>query len=46
MADEQPHPVPDEEPEDYVGAVMPDPWADDAQTDWTTHDLVISEEVA
>lgn len=37
-----PHPNPNEDPEQHIGAKMPDPWADDAQKDWTTFDLVVT----
>lgn len=29
-----PHPTPDESPEQHIGIQIPDPWADPAQTDW------------
>ncbi|WP_188116240.1 hypothetical protein [Salinispora cortesiana] len=29
-----PHPAPDENPEQHIGLQMPDPWVDPAQTDW------------
>ncbi len=28
--------APDEDPLEHVGEVIPDPWDDDAQTDWRT----------
>ncbi len=36
MSATDPHPVPDEDPEQHIGAQLPDPWADPAQTDWPT----------
>ena len=27
---------PHEDPEEHLGAVIPDPWDDDEQTDWAT----------
>jgi hypothetical protein len=32
--------APDEDPLDHLGDVIPDPWADDAQTDWATQTVV------
>lgn len=29
-----PHPSPNEDPEEHVGEVIPDPWDDPEQTDW------------
>ena len=31
--------APDEDPLDHLGDVIPDPWDDDAQTDWSSVDL-------
>jgi hypothetical protein len=28
--------APEENPEDHLGPVIPDPWDDDKQTDWPT----------
>lgn len=32
--------APEENPEDHLGEVIPDPWDDDAQTDWKTQTVV------
>jgi hypothetical protein len=34
---------PDEDPEDHLGPVIPDPWEDDRQTDWATTTLDLAE---
>lgn len=37
---EDPHAAaPEEDPLDHLGPEIPDPWDDDAQTDWRTLDL-------
>lgn len=44
---EDPHAAaPEEDPEQHLGPVIPDPWEDDEQQDWTTQTLVITEEVS
>lgn len=40
-----PHPSPNEDPEQHIGEKIPDPWEDDDQKDWTTRTLVITEGV-
>jgi hypothetical protein len=34
---------PDEDPEDHLGEVIPDPWDDPRQEDWATTTLDLSE---
>lgn len=34
MSDTNPHPVPNEDPEQHIGTQAPDPWLDPEQTDW------------
>lgn len=35
-----PHEV-DEDPEDCIGEEIPDPWTDDAQTDWKNVEIEV-----
>jgi hypothetical protein len=37
-----PHPSPNEDPENHIGEKIPDPWDDDDQKDWTTFNLMIT----
>jgi hypothetical protein len=39
---EDPHAAaPEEDPEQHLGPVIPDPWADDEQTDWPTETVQV-----
>lgn len=31
----------DENPEDHIGDMIPDPWSDDAQTDWPNNVVAV-----
>lgn len=43
MSATDPHPVPDEDPEQHIGNQTLDPWSDPEQTDWPTVEVKIDD---
>lgn len=43
MSTTNPHPVPDESPEQHIGPQLPDPWDDPEQTDWPSVEVNIDD---
>lgn len=46
MSNLDPHPVPDEDPEQHIGEPMPDPWDEDADSPTPEQEWVVRSDTA